>query len=311
MNTGDLISVVMPCYNGAARLRAAVDSVFAQTYSAVELVVVNDGSTDDSAAVLDELAARHPRLHAVHQPNRGPGAARNRGLAEASGKYVAFLDADDSWHPECLARLHETLSAAPDAVLSYCGWQNLGVPEHRGKPFVPPDYETPDKIEVLLRGCRWPIHAALTQKAAIDAIGGFDEQLTSSMDYDLWLRLGTAGRVVRTPHVLAYYHHHEGAQITKNRLRIALNHFGIQQRFIRDHPEIRARLGPARVRAILCDELNHRAYASFWQRDLVTAHALFRRMLLGRYYRVRDLKYALPALLPFPLYTALVRRLEG
>lgn len=300
----------MPCYNEAERISSAVQSVFEQTFQDIELIVVDDGSKDDSLQVLDHLASQYPGLQYFSQENRGAGPARNHGLRKATGEYIAFLDADDSWHPGCLEMLYTTLSRNPDAALTYCGWQNLGVAENRGKPFIPPDYESPDKIEIMLRGCRWPIHAALTRKAAIDAIGGFDEQWSSSMDYNLWLHIASFHKIVLTPEVLAYYHHHEGEQITKNRLRIAINHTRIQQHFLDTHPEVVQQLGKTRVRQILMDELLHRAYTSYWDRDLEAAHVLFRKVLGSRLFRIKDLKYALPALLPLSLYRQLVRGLE-
>jgi len=299
----------MPCYNAAARIREAVLSVFAQSFDDLELIVVDDGSTDGSGQILREIGDQEPRLRLIRQVNQGAGPARNTGLTQARGEFVAFLDADDTWDIECLQTLHATLSAHPHAALTYCGWQNLGVPENRGRPFVPPDYENPDKIETLLRGCRWPIHAALTRRAVIESVGGFDPQWTSSMDYDLWLRIAAFHPIVLTPRVLAYYHHHEGEQITKNRLRIATNHACIQRKFLADHSAVAARLGREKVRAILGNELLQRAYTSYWGRDLNTAHALFRQILWGGYCRLSDLKYVLPAILPFGIYAALVARL--
>ncbi|HHH38465.1 MAG TPA: glycosyltransferase, partial [Sedimenticola sp.] len=214
-----LISVVMPCYNEAERIGEAVASVFRQTFRSLELIVVDDGSSDNSLQVLYGLQAKHGRLQVFSQPNRGAGPARNMGLQHARGEYIAFLDADDAWHPACLEKLHARLAATPDAALVYCGWQNIGLPADQGRPFIPPEYEGPDKVETLLRGCRWPIHAALTRREAITRSGGFDEQWSSCMDYDLWLRIAAFERIVRLPEVLAYYHHHGGEQITKNRLR--------------------------------------------------------------------------------------------
>jgi len=306
-----MISVIMPAHNEEERIAAAVESVFSQSFEAVELIVVDDASSDGTVDVLRRLQQSHPALTVVVQPdNQGPGPARNAGLARARGEFIAFLDADDSWHPECLATLHDTLRRHPEAALTYCGWQNIGLSGPRSKPFVPPDYETPDKVETLLRGCRWPIHGALTRKRAIDDVGGFDEQWSSSMDYDLWLRVGATHRIVLTPQVLAYYHHHGGEQITKNRLRVALNHIRIQENFLRNNPQVARALGRARVRDVLASELSKRAYVSFWGRDLPTAHALFRRMLASGRFRPSDLKYAMPALLPYPVFRSLVARAD-
>ena len=90
-----LVTAIIPAYNNATTLTVAIDSVLNQAYDNLEVVVVNDGSTDNTGAVLDELASKEPRLKVVHQENAGPAAARNRGLAEADGDYVIFVDADD------------------------------------------------------------------------------------------------------------------------------------------------------------------------------------------------------------------------
>ena len=305
------ISVIMPCYNESTRIAESVRSVFNQTFSSLELIVVDDGSKDDSLEVLEGLSREYENLLYISQPNKGAGPARNRGLKEARGQYIAFLDADDSWHPECLDKLHANLESSPDAVLTYCGWQNKGLAEKMCKPFVPPDYEQPDKIETLLRGCRWPIHAALTRRSAIDISGGFDEQWTSCMDYDLWLHIASFNKIVRVPEVLAYYHHHSGEQITKNRLRIARNHSNIQRHFLAQYPEIRKSLGRRKSREIVEGELLQRGYQSYWQRDLATAHTLFRQVFSHLYFSPKDLRYLLPALLPFQIYETLILKRDN
>ncbi len=306
-----VISVIMPCYNESRRIAEGIKSVFTQTFSDLELIVIDDGSTDDSLDVLENLKRKYVDLKVISQLNKGAGPARNRGLREARGEYIAFLDADDSWHDDCLNLLHHKLNASPDAALVYCGWQNRGLPEDRCKSFVPPDYEQSDKQEVLLRGCRWPIHAALTRKAAIESVGGFNERWTSCMDYDLWLHIASFNKIVTVPTVLAYYQHHDGDQITKNRLRIARNHSSIQRHFLEEHPEIRKSLGRSKVRDIIEGELLSRGYQSYWQRDLETAHALFREVLSNLYVSKNDLKYLLPALIPLPIYKSLILRRDS
>jgi len=306
MNKKPVISVIMPCYNESARIAEAVRSVFLQTFSSLELIVVDDGSKDDSLDVLHRLSGEYDGLRFIAQPNRGAGPARNRGLKEALGQYIAFHDADDSWHPDCLDKLHAGLESDPNAALAYCGWQNRGLSENQCRPFIPPDYERPDKVESLLRGCRWPIHAALTRRSAIEAVGGFNERWTSCMDYDLWLHVASFNRIVRVPEVLAYYHHHAGEQITKNRLRIARNHSRIQRHFLNEFPRVRQRLGRRKTREIIEGELLRRGYNSYWQRDLATAHSLFRQALARLYFKPRDLKYLLPSLLPYSVYETLI-----
>jgi len=245
-----------------------------------------------------------------HQSNSGAAPARNRALLEASGVYTAFLDADDTWHPEFLEAMEAALDNDPGAGIAYCGWQNLGLGGGRDDPFVPPDYENSEKTESLLGGCRWPIHAALVRTQAIHGSGRFDESLSSCMDYDLWLRLGTIHRLVRVPRVLAYYHHHGGEQITRNLARIALNHWRAQQKFLRANPVVRDILGKLRVRELTDGELLKRGYASYWKRDLIAARQIFRAVMAHGYGKARDWKYMLPALLPLPIHQALIRLMD-
>lgn len=309
--TQPVISVVMPCYNGERHLGLSTGSVRAQTFQDWELIIVDDGSRDGSWDLLQRLAREEPRLRPCRQDNAGPATARNRGLKEARGEFIAFLDADDTWEPRFMERMLAALVARPDADLAYCGWRNLGLPGGRGDPFVPPEYEGPGKVGALLENCRWPIHGALTRAAAIRDEGGFDDSLSSCMDFDLWLKIGSARTIVRVPEVLAYYHHHEGEQITKNPLRLAMNHLRVQENFTREHAPRLAGL-PARVRRrLVYGELLRRGYESYWRRDLKTARTIFRRVMGAGYGGPKDWLYMLPALLPEGLHTALLGRRDA
>ena len=306
MDKPPTITVVMPCFNAAQTVFHAIASVHAQTFREWELIVVDDGSSDNSASVVRGIA--DPRIRLFSQANAGSSAARNYGLRQARGQYIAFLDSDDSWEPRFLETMVNALEPIDEAVLAYCGWQNLGVEGGRGEPFVPPDYDPLDRAEVLLGGCRWPIHGVLVRKEAIDRAGGFDETLEASVDYDLWLRVAPQGRLILVPEVLAYYHHHGGTQITKNRLKVALNHWRAQEKFLQKNPEASARLGSRRVRELVAGELLKRGFAAYWSRDLVTARTLFRHVMRRGYGRPKDWVYMLPSLLPLPLHAWMLQR---
>lgn len=300
----------MPCFNAEKSIGKSIDSVYRQTFTDFELLVVNDGSTDGSLDILNELAKIHDNLRVIDQANKGPGAARNHGIKEAAGEFIAFLDSDDSWHPDCLSKLHRALKTDTDAAIAYCGWQNIGLSPGRCKPFVPPDYEKPDKIETLLRGCRWPIHGALTRKSAIAAVQGFNEQWTSCMDYDLWLKIASFNKIILVPEALAFYHHHDGEQITKNRLKIALNHWQIQLDFLATHPDIAQTLGSQKVAEITNGELLKRGFECYWKRDLETARTIFRKVMRQKYGSAKEWLYMLPSLLPFFLHRSLINLLS-
>ena len=121
-----LISCIVPVFDGELYLREALDSILAQTYRPLETIVVDDGSTDGTA---DVVASYRDRLRYVRQTNAGPGVARNHGLSLAQGEFVAFLDADDMWHPEKLARQMARFRMRPQLDLCVTHIQNFWIPE--------------------------------------------------------------------------------------------------------------------------------------------------------------------------------------
>lgn len=302
------ISVIMPCFDAEAHLEESINSVLNQSYGNIELFVIDDGSTDRSGEILDSFGVK---LTVISQENLGPGPARNRGIERASGEFIAFLDADDYWDSDCLTALYTALKDS-NVVLAYSGWQNVGVPANRSKPYIPPDYEKFDKAERFLQAAApWPIHAALVRHEILKELGGFDEQWSTCMDYDLWLRIGTRWPIVRVEKVLAFYRHHGATQITSRQWMQAQNVLSVKLHFIEQHPERVAHLTSARIRELTYGAYLQRGFDSYWKRDLVSAHKIFRRCLVNGYFRPKDIKYLLPSVLPEKLFTRLVNSLDG
>lgn len=299
-----LVSIVMPCYNAAAHLPGSVASIQAQTRDNWELIAVDDGSTDSTLAWLRQQT--DSRIRVLTQSNQGVSLARNTGLQAATGEFLAFLDADDTWDPRFLDKMLRALETRPDAVLAYCGWQNLGLAGGRGKPFVPPDYENASKTETLFAGCRWPIHAALVRRQAVVQAGGFDITLHYAEDYALWLRIALSEPIVRVPEVLSFYHFHGNTQASANHARSALQFWQAQRRFLASHPMLTRQLGKSRVRKLTTGELLHKGYERYWQRDLAAARMIFRIVMQQGYGTLRDWRYMLPAWLPESWHRSLI-----
>ncbi len=118
----DLISVIVPVYNVAADLPRCLDSILAQTYADIEIIAVDDGSPDNSGTILDGYAARHPNIRVIHKENGGVTAARLRGVQEATGEWIGFVDGDDEIEPDMYERLLEN-AKEHDAQISHCGYQ--------------------------------------------------------------------------------------------------------------------------------------------------------------------------------------------
>ena len=307
-----LISVIMPCYNAAPYVKQAMESVLSQSHGNVELIFVDDASTDPSPRIAADLAEQCAgRIALLHTDHQGPYPARNVGLAHAHGEFVAFLDADDYWEHDFLEKLHSRL-VAENAALAYCGWQNVGATDRTNEPYVPPDYELGDKLELLLRAASpWPIHAALTRRSAIDEAEGFDTKLATCMDYDLWLRIAASHPIVRVPEVLAYYRFHPGGQITSKQWRQAENVWLVKKKFVAAAPKLVARFSRERLEELIDGALLRRGYDCYWRRDLVSARRIFRRSLQAGGWKLKDLKYLLPALLPERPYLSLIDRADG
>src|SRR5579859_7287264 len=122
---GEVVSVIIPAFNAATNIRQTLDSVRAQTHQAFEVIVVDDGSTDNTCAVVEEFVRQDSRFRLICQANRGVGDARNAGIREARGKYIAPLDADDFWYPEKLEKqVARLVQGGPEIGLVYC-WSDL------------------------------------------------------------------------------------------------------------------------------------------------------------------------------------------
>jgi glycosyltransferase involved in cell wall biosynthesis len=201
------VSVVIPAYNHARFLPEAVASVLAQTRPALDVTVVDDGSTDDTARV---LAAYEGVVRVVRQANRGVSAARNAGAAVAQGDLLAFLDADDVWLPDKLAAQAASFAARPGLGLVHCAVEEIDA-DGRALRVHADGMEGSVAEEMLL--FRRPVilgggSGAVVTRAEFDAVGGFDEALATSADWDLHHRVARRAAVGFVPRVLLRYRVH-------------------------------------------------------------------------------------------------------
>jgi len=189
------VSVIVPTYNRAHLVSAAIDSVIAQCAANLELIVVDDGSTDDTWAELERTAAAVQTEHTnslsmqiVRTENRGVAAARNTGVAMAAAPLVAFLDSDDLWGPDKLARQIEYMRAHPEYVISQTDewWLRNG---RRVNPGLRHRKAAGDIFIDSLRTCLVTPSTVIMQTRVFREIGGFDEDFIAAEDYDLWLRI--------------------------------------------------------------------------------------------------------------------------
>ena len=184
------VSVIVPVYNRRDAIRPTLDSVSAQTYADCEVVVVDDGSTDD---VLAMLRADYPNVRTIRlERNSGVSVARNRGVAAAHGELIAFLDSDDLWSPDKLTLQVEDFDRHPEAVLSFTDI-TFGVTGTSFVYSVTQPFQPERVFEQLLEGGPILPSAVMVRKSHFDATGGFDPDVTPAEDRDLWLRLAPLG----------------------------------------------------------------------------------------------------------------------
>jgi glycosyltransferase involved in cell wall biosynthesis len=195
------VSVLIGCWNNASTLGAAAESILTQTLSDLELVIVDDGSTDSTPQVAAGLAAGDPRVRYLPLAHMGISGSLNEGLRAATAGFVAFQDADDWSEPTRLERELAVFERRPEVVVVGCRMREF---DGGGSELAPrTSFAAGDVNDVLMRFNPIPNSCAMVRRAVVLDAGGFDPRYLYSMDYDLWLRLAERGRVVTLDEPLA------------------------------------------------------------------------------------------------------------
>jgi glycosyltransferase involved in cell wall biosynthesis len=281
------VAVVIPTYNHAAFLPQAVESVLAQTRRADELIVVDDGSTDGTGAM---VARRYPGVTLLSQPNRGLSAARNRGLQAARGDLVVFLDADDWLAPEALAAKASVLER--DAALGWV-YSDLFLTDEAGAVTrkASDAWRYPGRrldgwiFEELLLGNFFPVHAVMARRRAVVEAGSFDETLPNHEDYDLWLRLSRRAPVAYVDRPLGYYRL-RADRMSADRHAMAVTALAIAARLERQFPAEVGRCRAAWRRRKAGLALEAARHAGVTRGLAFVARAVRARPVQGAAYRV-------------------------
>lgn len=192
-----LVSTIVPVYNGERYLPEALDSVLAQTYQNVEIIIVDDGSTDSSRTIAEKYASLHPqRIRVIHQTNGGTGAARNAAMAAAHGRYIAMLDQDDLWTPLHLAEAVAVLEGDPSVGLVHANIQilewNADSFRLSPRPMSSIWRDSGDAFTtLLLRRAHIACLTTVFRRSLVDSLGGFDPSFyrLGNDDRDMWLRI--------------------------------------------------------------------------------------------------------------------------
>ncbi len=227
------VSVMICVYNGADVVMQAVDSILAQTFTDFELIVVDDGSTDDTAERVQ--ACPDARLRFFQQAHLGIPQARNHALAQARGAYLAVLDADDVADPNRLEAQAAFLETHPEVVMVGTGYVQADQLLKRDKTVTPPLTDAAIR-RAMLRGNPFCHSTVMMRRSAIDKVGFYSEAFPFVQDYELWSRLAQAGKLANLPELLVTRHYHSRSVSNNFRnefYRFALfaraNHYAIQR----------------------------------------------------------------------------------
>jgi len=207
-----LVSVVVPVYNQGEYVRSAVESVLAQAYSPLELIVVDDGSTDDTAQVLRDFEGR---AQLIRQENRGAAAALNRGIRATRGSLVCWLSADDEFLPGKLEAQVAAFLDSPDVGMVHTGYVDVdGSGTVLRTDYLPAVVDADPFVNVFWRNSTNG-STVMLRRAVFDELGGFDQSLRADVDADMWMRIAMRWRIATVPGVYVRYRVH-GNSISAN-----------------------------------------------------------------------------------------------
>lgn len=242
------ISVIIPVYNGERYFARTIESVLAQTYSAMEIVVVDDGSRDSSQDVVARYL-NHTNVRLITQENAGVAAARNTGIRAATGDYIALLDQDDLWLPDKLACQVEYLDKHPEIALVHSNIHFIG---EAGERIPDPEWAwvAPTYGQVLPELVQWNricTCTVLLRKSVLEQVGLFRQELAPADDWDLWLQVAARHPIGFVDAVTACYRLHQGNE-SRNLLKMQEAEIQVVETFVREHPDA---VGDAITRAKL------------------------------------------------------------
>ena len=203
-----LVSIIMPAFNASKTIFDSINSVQSQTYQNWEMIIIDDGSTDNTKDIITPFLSDY-RIKYLRQLNSGPSIARNNGINKAKGKYLAFLDSDDIWKPNKLELQLNHFIRNPNCCLIHTNYSTFESNTQNSKPFrQTPWFSNWDENERLLMFDTIGTLTVLTETQLIKNLGGFNNDLHGTEDWDLWIRVSKEGKIFKLNDDTAYYRIH-------------------------------------------------------------------------------------------------------
>ena len=231
-----LVSVIMPVYNGERYISEAIESVLSQTYQNLELIIVNDGSTDNSKTAIESYL-QDPRIRYFEQPNAGVAAARNTAIKESQGKLIGFLDQDDFWYINKLKIQIEYLERHKNISLVYSDYEVIDEINNKienASDKADYDLSKCDFVSLFIKN-KIGILTVLTYKRCILSSGQFNQNLKGTDDYELWMKIALQYKLAYQPEVLAAYRSH-GYNTSNDKLKMLIFESMALDNIIKNYP---------------------------------------------------------------------------
>lgn len=230
--------MIFPCYNGERWLRNAIESVLEQSYRDFELVIIDDGSTDNTPNIISSYAS-HKRVHCIFQENRGFSAANNRGIIESEGSFVGFIGQDDLWLPHKLQEQMDYQKKHEDVDLIHSNLYHInsnGIVTRKRNPKIPDFLSTRELIEYLFFRNFICFQTAIVRRECFQDVGLFDERMVAFSDHDLWLRIANKFKFGYIDRPLVKKRYHQNQLMKTGKESAIRDEFLIAQKAVNRYP---------------------------------------------------------------------------
>jgi glycosyltransferase involved in cell wall biosynthesis len=289
------VTLIIPCYNARQYLGEAIESALAQTFRDLEIIIVDDGSTDGSHEVAEQCL---PRIRLIRQSNKGLAAARNAAIRNSTSQFIAFLDADDLIEPDKIERQVQVLASRPEIGLVHTGMKRF---DGAGwvEDWVLPAAEVAQGAcgpSLFLRNTVCGASVMVRREVVLEA-GFYDERFPSAQDYDFSLRCATVTQFAYIARPLYWWRIGEH-QTTKKRGQGAYWHYQAQMKWKRQYPEAYRQIPRRLRRRAVREQFFKDVFYSYWQRDMKFARRLFRIGMRLKPWDLRLYAYYALSLLP-------------
>jgi glycosyltransferase involved in cell wall biosynthesis len=290
-----LISVIIPTFNSGALVCSAIESAIKQTYQPLEIILVDDGSTDGTPELVRKF---NGNIVYVRQENKGVASARNTGIGLARGEFIAFLDADDQWLPEKIAKQLEAFkrNAEVGAVHSDLWYWHPGTGNKLARKLGREKF-TGDCYANFFGENRVLTSSIMVRKACFDKVGLFDENLRLAEDWDMWARIARFFKFDYILEPLLYYRVHSGS-LSTNKLELEKSLLVVLKKMIGNDPDLMARVGKNKAKMIMAKVAFNIAYEHLELEDLYQARVYFLKAFRMNPACVNALIYYIICLLP-------------